>query len=94
MVSVSHTGLISPVRSSDLHRLSLLLCPYSLSDARPSTVYWIPESTAAWRVPIAFQIIFALIILAFVMRLPESPRWLVKAGHLEEAAEVFAALQE
>ena len=45
--------------------------------------YWIDfgmsfcSSSISWRFPIAFQIVFALIILAFVLELPESPRWLI-----------------
>jgi MFS family permease len=42
--------------------------------------YWIDfgmsfaPGQVAWRFPIAFQILFALTILAFVLKLPESPR--------------------
>lgn len=31
---------------------------------------------AAWRVPIACQIIFAIVVIILVFGLPESPRWL------------------
>ena len=34
----------------------------------------------AWRFPIAFQIFFALIIVVFILELPESPRWLILRG--------------
>lgn len=43
--------------------------------------YWIDfgfsfiQNQAAWRFPIAFQIVFALAILLFIMELPESPRY-------------------
>lgn len=43
--------------------------------------YWVDfgfsflePSTASWRFPIALQIVFALILLAFILELPESPR--------------------
>ena len=43
--------------------------------------YWIDfgfsflePSTIAWRFPIAFQIVFALLLLVFILELPESPR--------------------
>ena len=42
-------------------------------------------SQAAWRFPIAFQIIFALVIFATIMGLPESPRWLLWKGRSDEA---------
>jgi hypothetical protein len=47
--------------------------------------YWIDlgfsflePSTVSWRFPIAFQILLALLIVAVVPGLPESPRWCVK----------------
>ncbi|OUM52247.1 hypothetical protein BVG19_g1417 [[Candida] boidinii] len=61
--------------------------------------YWIDfgfyftKGTVSWRFPIAFQIVFALIILPVVFKLPESPRWLLKKGRYEEARKVFAALE-
>lgn len=45
--------------------------------------YWVDfgmsfcSSSISWRLPIAIQIVFALVILAFVLQLPESPRWLI-----------------
>jgi MFS family permease len=36
---------------------------------------FLEPSTIAWRFSIGFQILFALIVLAFTMELPESPRW-------------------
>ena len=41
---------------------------------------FLDPSTIAWRFPIAFQIFFALIILALILELPESPRWLILKG--------------
>ncbi|KAH9814335.1 general substrate transporter [Melampsora americana] len=54
--------------------------------------YFAQDTTMAWRLPIALQIIFGLIIMLTVLKLPESPRWLIKKGRIQEAEKVFAAL--
>ncbi|EWC43824.1 hypothetical protein DRE_07268 [Drechslerella stenobrocha 248] len=46
----------------------------------------------SWRFPIAFQIVFGLMILASISFLPDSPRWLLSCGRDEEGTEVIAAL--
>jgi len=46
-----------------------------------------------WRFPIAFQIIFALVICIGMIWLPESPRWLLTRDRFEEGETVIAALR-
>ena len=46
-----------------------------------------------WRFPIAFQIVFALIVLIGMIWLPESPRWLLTRGRMDEGERVIAALR-
>lgn len=48
----------------------------------------------SWRFPIAFQILFALIICCFFLPLPESPRFLVLEGKIDEARSVLCALND
>ncbi|KAH9213622.1 MFS sugar transporter-like protein [Leptodontidium sp. 2 PMI_412] len=48
------------------------------------------ESTWAWRLPSALQGVFSIVCIAILPFLPESPRWLVHKGRLDEALEVIA----
>ena len=52
------------------------------------------KKQASWRLPVAFQIVFALVILVFILELPESPRWLILKGKEEEALQVLAVLSD
>lgn len=56
--------------------------------------YFIKGSSVSWRFPLAFQVILSLIAMIFITVLPESPRWLIKTGRIDDAREVLAALQE
>lgn len=56
--------------------------------------YFLDPNPIAWRFPLAFQIVFCLVILTFVLSLPESPRWLILQGQEDEAITVLAALND
>lgn len=62
--------------------------------------YWVDlglsfaPGSVAWRFPLAFQIVFCIIILVFIPALPESPRWLIFKGRDDEAREDLAALND
>lgn len=43
----------------------------------------------AWRLPIAIQILPAIIISIILFGLPETPRWLIEHGRVDEAVEVM-----
>ena len=55
---------------------------------------YIHGSAVAWRFPIAFQIFFALLVIGFILPMPESPRWLVKKDRIQEASQVLSALYD
>lgn len=42
-----------------------------------------------WRFPLAFQVVFAFIVVILLYDLPESPRWLFKKNCPQEAVEVL-----
>lgn len=56
--------------------------------------YFLKFNSVQWRFPIAFQIVFAAILMLGVFIMPESPRWLVKRGRVEEANAVLARLHD
>jgi hypothetical protein len=45
-----------------------------------------------WRFPLAFQLIFPLVVMAALPFVPESPRWLILKDRDEEALEVISRL--
>ncbi|KAG2357374.1 general substrate transporter [Suillus spraguei] len=56
-------------------------------------LFWASGSSAQWRVPIALQIVLALVMVFGIGFLPESPRWLVKQNRNAEAVAVISALE-
>lgn len=59
----------------------------------PANIGQYPHASAAWRIPIAFQIL--LCIPTFItIWMPESPRWLMLKGREEDARAVLASLDE
>jgi len=47
------------------------------------------NSTWAWRLPLMLQIIPPLIVMTCVLFCPESPRWLISRGRIDEARKVL-----
>lgn len=60
--------------------------------------YWIDFGShygpddLVWRFPIAFQIVFGVIIIVGMIYLPDSPRYLISRGRIPEGESVLAAL--
>jgi len=46
--------------------------------------FFFAKGQMQWRAPVGIQLIPATIVFAFIMFLPESPRWLIKHGMFEE----------
>ncbi|KFX96936.1 hypothetical protein O988_05101 [Pseudogymnoascus sp. VKM F-3808] len=56
--------------------------------------FFVKGSSVSWRFPLGFQIVPLLMALVFILFFPESPRWLVKKGRVEEARQILAALDD
>ncbi|QRW17728.1 Sugar (and other) transporter [Rhizoctonia solani] len=56
--------------------------------------FFVKNSSAQWRAPVALQIVFALVMIIGVELLPDSPRWLVNQGRYAEALAVISALED
>ncbi|KAJ1307324.1 hypothetical protein OPQ81_001430 [Rhizoctonia solani] len=56
--------------------------------------FFVKNSSAQWRAPVALQIVFALVMIVGVEFLPDSPRWLVNQGRHAEALAVISALED
>lgn len=60
--------------------------------------YWLDfglsfvRGPVSWRLPIAVQMHFALVVVFLIAVLPESPRWLYAKGREGEAIEVLCAV--
>lgn len=52
------------------------------------------HSQATWRVPIAIGAIFNFPLIFAIIKLPESPRWLIMKGRVGEAQKVLASINE
>lgn len=52
------------------------------------------SGSIAWRLPIAFQATFAIVVFFLVFALPESPRWLWARGRQDEAIAVLCAVHD
>ncbi|KAL4863500.1 hypothetical protein BDV12DRAFT_189639 [Aspergillus spectabilis] len=65
-----------------------------------TTAYWFDFGMSfvggpvAWRLPVAVQMLFALVVVVLICGLPESPRWLYKHGRSEEVLEVLCRVYD
>lgn len=74
---------------SQSHNRGLLICIEAAMIAVGTVIaYWLDfgfsymDNSAQWRFPIAFQILFAVLLIAGVMVLPESPRCAFPLSHI------------
>ncbi|KAJ5820614.1 hypothetical protein N7474_006205 [Penicillium riverlandense] len=51
-------------------------------------------SSVSWRFTMVFTVFLSILVCSGIFNLPESPRWLSKKGHWEEAREILALLHD
>ncbi|KAJ5092719.1 hypothetical protein N7456_008580 [Penicillium angulare] len=53
---------------------------------------YLPHNSVSWRFPLGFQSFCSIVTLLLTLIMPESPRWLVLRGRLDEAQDILARL--
>lgn len=54
--------------------------------------FYFPSGSVRWRFPIMFQSFFTILVMIGLLFLPDSPRWLLMRGRVDEARDVTARL--
>lgn len=96
-----------PVWSSEMSKAKsrgkLIMMEGSLITLGITISYWVDfgfyfvdkggdPKAISWRIPVVLQAIFPILLIMFVFKFPESPRWLMAKGRVREARIVFSAL--
>ncbi|KAK0237232.1 general substrate transporter [Armillaria nabsnona] len=105
-IGTGYLNAIVPVWSAEVathtSRGAFIAVEFTLNIFGVVVAYWLEfglgfvgdgRSEVRWRFPIAFQILPVIIFMLALFYMPESPRWLVKAGRLEEAQAVLRRLR-
>ncbi|EPE33813.1 MFS general substrate transporter [Glarea lozoyensis ATCC 20868] len=53
-----------------------------------------PNISASWRFPLALPIALSIMLMACIFTMPESPRWLIQMGRVEEARSILSKLKD
>jgi len=84
---------------SKAHNRGFLICSEASTVAVGTVIaYWINygcnqvNSSFSWRFPIALQALFSFFVIWGSLVMPQSPRWLLSHGHMDEGLKVIAAL--
>eukprot|EP01113_Clastostelium_recurvatum_P006022 TRINITY_DN12721_c0_g1_i1.p1 TRINITY_DN12721_c0_g1~~TRINITY_DN12721_c0_g1_i1.p1 ORF type:complete len:429 (-),score=66.28 TRINITY_DN12721_c0_g1_i1:29-1315(-) len=100
-IGVGHLNTIIPIWSSEVadakSRGAFIAFEFFLGVGGATFAFWFEYALAltnnpllAWRFPIAFQVVFLVIVLVAINFFPESPRWLAKMGRYDQARDVLS----
>ncbi|KAM5540968.1 hypothetical protein V8D89_005279 [Ganoderma adspersum] len=105
-IGTGHLNAIVPVWSAEVathtSRGAFIASEFTLNIFGVVVAYWLEfglgfvgdgTSQVRWRFPIAFQILPVLAFMACIPWMPESPRWLIKMGRLDEARKILGRLR-
>jgi MFS family permease len=65
---------------------------YGLASYMGMAFFYAKEPAATWRGPLGLALVFPVIMLAILPFVPESPRFLLMKGRIDEAREVVLRL--
>lgn len=51
------------------------------------------DNSLSWRIPVGFQLVWAVVLFSIMLLLPESPRWLITKDRIPEARQVMAEVR-
>ncbi|KAJ9144115.1 MFS monosaccharide transporter [Pleurostoma richardsiae] len=99
-IGCAHLNTIVPVWTSELAdpnmRGMFVAVEFTLALCGSTMAFWIEYACVklqshpfSWRFPLGLQIVFLLLIMVACPFYPESPRHLLKTGHLDEARSVL-----
>ncbi|KAI0027727.1 general substrate transporter [Vararia minispora EC-137] len=105
-IGTGFLNVIVPVWSAEVashkSRGAFIAMEFTLNIAGVVVAYWLEfglgfvgdgNTEVRWRFPIAFQLVPLLLFVVCLPWMPESPRWLVKAGRNDEAREILGRLR-
>ncbi|KDQ56003.1 hypothetical protein JAAARDRAFT_133067 [Jaapia argillacea MUCL 33604] len=105
-IGTGHLNAVVPVWSAEVSthtsRGAFIAMEFTLNIFGVVVAYWLEfglgfigdgTSQIRWRFPIAFQIIPVLAFMFCLWFMPESPRWLIKAGRPDEAKLILSRLR-
>ena len=81
------------IRDVTQYLISMNIAGFSLSNWMTYGFSFVSNGDLQWRFPLAFQLIFSIVLFSTVPWLPESPRWLLAHGREEEGVAILALLE-